>query len=123
MLEDSSAAIRWAAVTALESLNDDSICTTLLKYLNEANEGVRNAATKALRQRSKESRALVLEMFGKDSSVIDSALDELAPGNAESLAPLRATADRGLSVGYFGRILCENNLPAFQPRAARQLLS
>jgi hypothetical protein len=40
---------------------------------------------------------MVLEMIEKDESVIDSALDALAPGNAGSLAPLRAFADRELA--------------------------
>ena len=91
-LEDSSSAIRRAAVTALGGLKDESICTTLLASLNDTDEGVRNAAAKALRERSQESRPLVLQVFGRESSVIDSALDALAPGNAQSLAPLRAYA-------------------------------
>jgi HEAT repeat protein len=40
---------------------------------------------------------MVLEMIEKDESVIDSALDALAPGNAGSLDPLRAFADRELA--------------------------
>ncbi len=95
-LEDSSATIRRVAVTALGSLKGESISKALVKYLNDADEGVRNTAAKVLRQRSQESRAIVLELFERDGSVIDSALDALAPGNPESLAPLRAYASREL---------------------------
>jgi HEAT repeat protein len=38
----------------------------------------------------------VLELLGADSSMIDAALDALAPGSSESLAPLRAYARREL---------------------------
>jgi HEAT repeat protein len=95
-LEDSSAAIRRAAITALGSLKSEAISITLVKYLNDADEGVRNTAAKALRHRSNESRALVLQIFETESSAVDSALDALAPGNSESLAPLRPYARREL---------------------------
>lgn len=95
-LEDSSATIRRAAVSALGGLKGESITKTLVKYLNDADESVRNTAAKALRRRSNESRTLVLELFEKDGSAIDSALDALVPGNHESLAPLRAYARREL---------------------------
>jgi HEAT repeat protein len=95
-LEDPSATIRRVAVTALGNLKGESIPITLVRYLNDADEGVRNTAAKALRRRSQESRSLVLKMFAADGSVVDSALDALAPGNPESLAPLRAYASREL---------------------------
>ena len=91
-LEGSSATIRRAAVSALGSLKGESISKMLVTYLNDADEGVRNTAAKALRLRNNESRTLVLELFEKDGSAIDAALDALAPGNTESLAPLREYA-------------------------------
>jgi HEAT repeat protein len=91
-LADPSAAVRRAAVTALGSLSDPSICATLLAYLRDTDEGVRARAATLLRRHSQESRRLVLELIEKDDSAIDSALDALAPGNAEALASLRAVA-------------------------------
>jgi len=93
-LEDASAATRTAAISALGSLKDESISKKLIKYLTDADEGVRKAAADTLRHRSNESRALVLELFESDNSAVDSALDALAPGNPESLAPLREYAKR-----------------------------
>jgi HEAT repeat protein len=91
-LEDSPAAARRAAVTALGSLKNDMVSQTLVKYLGDPNEGIRQAAAEALRRRSDESRALVLEIMEKDNVAVDSALDALAPGNPESLTPLRGYA-------------------------------
>jgi HEAT repeat protein len=96
-LEDLSAAIRRAAVSALGSLKDDSVCRTLVKYLADPAESVRSVAAKALRQRGHESRALVLELFEREISAVDSALDALAPGNPESLTPLRGFAQHELT--------------------------
>src|SRR5688572_10204113 len=93
-LEDASASIRCAAISALGSIRGDSVSKTLVRYLTDSDEGVRSAAAKALRQRGKESRALVFELFETETSAVDSALDALAPGNPESLAPLRAYANR-----------------------------
>ncbi len=93
-LEDSSPAIRCAAISALSSLQDDSISKTLVKYLTDADEGVRKTAAEALCRRSNESRALVLEILETNNSAVDAALDALAPGNPESLAPLREYAKR-----------------------------
>lgn len=98
-LEDPSTIIRRAAVTALGSLRGESISMTLVKYLNDVDEGVRNSAAQALRQHSQESRSLVLRLFETDSSAIDSALDALTPGHPESLAPLLAYAQRELIRG------------------------
>ena len=96
-LEDSSPAIRRAAVSALGSLKDNSVCKILVKYLADPVESVRGVAAKALRQRSHESRALVLDLFEREISAVDSALDALAPGNPESLTPLRGFAARELT--------------------------
>jgi HEAT repeat protein len=93
-LEDSSAAIRRAAVIALGSLQDDSVSKRLVEYLTDVDEGVRKAAAETLRHRSDESRALILKIIEKDDSAVDSALDALAPGNPESLIPLREYAKR-----------------------------
>ncbi|MEO5887861.1 MAG: HEAT repeat domain-containing protein [Anaerolineales bacterium] len=93
-LEESSAFIRRAAASALGSLKGDSVAKTLVRYLNDPDEGVRRAAAKALRRRGEESRALVLEVFETEASAIDSALDALTPGNPESLAPLHEYAKR-----------------------------
>ena len=95
-LEDKAPAIRRAAVTALGSLKGEWISATLVKCLHDADEGVRNSAARALRQRSQESRAHVLKLFESDGSTIDAALDALAPGNPESLASLRDYASREL---------------------------
>lgn len=94
-LNDSSASIRRAAVTALGSLKDHS--AMLVNSLTDPDESVRQAAADALRKRSNESRALVLDLIEKDNSAIDSALDALAPGNSESLKPLREYAKRELT--------------------------
>ena len=93
-LHDPSAAIRRAAITALGSLKDDSASKTLVIYLSDSDAGVRNAAAESLRRRSDESRALVLAIIESDTPAIDSALDALAPGNLESLTPLRVYARR-----------------------------
>jgi HEAT repeat protein len=93
-LEDSSAAIRSAAISALGSLKNESITKTLVKYLTDADEGVRKAAAETLHHRSNESRTLVLELFESDNSAVDTALDALVPGDPESLAPLREYARR-----------------------------
>jgi HEAT repeat protein len=95
-LEDPSTSIRRAAVTSLGNLNGETICKTIVGYLGDADEGVRDRAASALRRRSDESRALVLRLLESDGSLIDSALDALAPGGAESLAQLRAYARREL---------------------------
>jgi HEAT repeat protein/ATP/ADP translocase len=93
-LEDPSATIRRAAVSALGRLKDHSVCRTLVRFLDDPDESVRGAAAEALRRRSAESRALVLEIIETQSFAIDSALDALAPGHPESLAPLRRYAER-----------------------------
>lgn len=95
-VEDPSAPIRRAAVTALASFGNDRIEQKLLPCLSDPNPGVRSAAAKGLRRHSKESRALVLQLFEKDETFIDSALDALAPGETESLAPLWTYAQREL---------------------------
>ena len=93
-LEDSSAPIRRAAVFALANLKDISVSKALIAHLDDPDEAVRKAAAEALRQRGDESRKLVLEMFETDDPAVDSALDALAPGNPESLGPLRQFAGR-----------------------------
>jgi HEAT repeat protein len=92
--EDSSAIIRRAAVAALGSLNDESISKLLVKYLTDSDIRVRDKAAESLRRRNHESRALVLEIFKTENAAVDSALDALAPGNPESLFPLREYARR-----------------------------
>ena len=96
-LDDRSPVIRRAALTTLGSLSGESTTRVLLRYLSDADEGVRKAAARALRKRSPESRALVLEMIETDNAAIDSALDALAPGNPETLALLREYAKRELT--------------------------
>lgn len=96
-LEDPSARVRQAAVSALGSLKDGSVVKTLVRYLNDPEEGVRHTAAKALRRRGEESRASVLEFFETDTSAVDSALDALAPGNPQSLAPLLEFAKREIT--------------------------
>jgi len=93
-LADPSASIRRAAVAALANFKDTQIVRMLINYLADPDASVRNAAAKGLRQRSKESRAPVLELFASETPMIDSALDALTPGEPESLAPLRAYARR-----------------------------
>ena len=93
-LEDPSASVRRAAVSALANLDDVPVDRMLIKHLVDPDASVRNAAVEGLRQRSKESRPLVLELFESESVVIDSALDALAPGDPESLTPLRTYARR-----------------------------
>jgi len=95
-LEDPSTAIRRAAVSALGSLKGASVSKTLVRYLTDPDEGVRSAAAKELRGRGEESRALILKLFETEISTVDSALDALAPGNPESLAPLRGYANRDI---------------------------
>ena len=91
-LEDSSASIRRAGVSALGSLNGDTLDKTLLKFLGDPDESVRGAAADALRRGGERSRALVLGAMDTEIAVVDSALDALAPGNPESLTPLRGFA-------------------------------
>jgi HEAT repeat protein len=92
-LRDSSAPVRRAAVAALAAFDGGDVTRKLLSCLSDPDEGVRSVAAEGLRRRSRESRVLVLEMFEKEIPV-DSALDALAPGNPETLAPLRAYARR-----------------------------
>jgi HEAT repeat protein len=99
-LADPSAPIRRAAVSALASFSDAQMERKLIPCLSDADEGVRSAAAKGLRRRSRESRAFVLELFEKDDAVIDSALDALAPGETETLAPLRTYPQRELTHAY-----------------------
>ena len=94
--EDPSAVIRRAAVTALGNWKGEWVNAILIKCLQDADEGVRNRAAQALRHRSEESRSLLLELFQENDSVIDTALDALAPGDPGSLAPLRVYAQREL---------------------------
>ncbi len=94
-LEDSFASIRRAAVSALVHFGDLTISKALIAHLNDPDETVRNAAAEVLRQRGdNESQNLILKIFETDNPVVDSALDALAPGNAESLGPLRQFAER-----------------------------
>jgi HEAT repeat protein len=93
-LEDSSALIRRAAISALGRLKDGSVNERLVQYLTDRDAGVRKTAAEALRRRSDGSRALVLELLETDDAAVDSALDALAPGHPESLAPLRQFARR-----------------------------
>ncbi|HSK86860.1 MAG TPA: HEAT repeat domain-containing protein [Anaerolineales bacterium] len=95
-LEDSSANVRRAAILALGKMKGESISKTIVEYLSDSDAGVRNAAAKVLRSRSDESRAHVLEIIKSKNGSIDSALDALAPGNPESLSPLREYAEREL---------------------------
>lgn len=96
-LNNSSPSIRSAAISVLGSLKDDSIIKTLVTYLTDPDERVRQTAAGVLRKRSAESRAFVIEIIEKDDSAIGSALDALAPGNPESLTPLRGYAKRELT--------------------------
>jgi HEAT repeat protein/ATP/ADP translocase len=96
-LKDSSASIRRAAVFALGSSKGDTMDKTLLKLLSDPDERVRGAAAKALRQGGERSRALVLGIMKTELSAVDSALDALAPGNPESLTPLREFARHELT--------------------------
>jgi HEAT repeat protein len=93
-LADSAATIRRAAVTALGSMRGESISKILVKYLADPDQSVQQAVARSLRSRSTESRELVLEFFKAENTHRDSALDALAPGNPESLFPLRDYARR-----------------------------
>ena len=93
-LDDSSPAIRRAAVSALGSLKDASVSGTLIHSLTDPDTSVRRVAAESLRRLNPESRASVLEMFRADHSSTDAALDALAPGNPESLFPLREYSRR-----------------------------
>jgi HEAT repeat protein len=93
-IDESSATIRRAAVSALGGLKDESVNKTLVNYLADPDVSVRNTAAKSLRQHNLESRALVLKLFETDHAAVDSALDALVPGNPESLFPLREYAKR-----------------------------
>jgi HEAT repeat protein len=95
-LENSSANVRRAAVLALGKVKDESIRKTIVEYLSDSNASVRSAAAQVLRNRSEESRAYVLEIIKSKNGFIDSAIDALAPGNPESLSPLREYAEREL---------------------------
>ncbi len=70
---------------------------TLIKYLTDSDASVRRTAAESLRRRNHESRALVLEILKTENSAVDAALDALAPGNPESLFPLREYARRETS--------------------------
>jgi HEAT repeat protein len=91
-LEDPSAIIRHAAISAFGSLKDDTVSRRLVKFLTDHDAGVRNRAAQSLRRRGEESRGPVLEIFESNDSAVDSALDALAPGHPESLSPLREYA-------------------------------
>ena len=95
-LKDSSAGVRRVAVLALGKMKGEAISQTLVEYLSDPDAGVRSAAAAVLRTRSDESRAHVLEIIKTKDGQIDSALDALAPGNPESLFPLREYAEREL---------------------------
>ncbi|MEO8354461.1 MAG: HEAT repeat domain-containing protein [Chloroflexota bacterium] len=95
-LEDSSSSIRHAAVLALGKMKGKSISKTIVEFLSDSDASVRSAAAAVLRNRSAESRALVLEVIQSKNGLIDPALDALAPGNPESLSPLREYASREL---------------------------
>jgi HEAT repeat protein len=96
-LDDPSAILRRQAVNALSSMEGDAICRKLVQSLHDPDEGVREAAAEELRQRGHESRVLVLKLFESESPILDSALDALAPGDTESLTPLRGYANRELA--------------------------
>ena len=96
-LEDPSAPIRRAAALALANFEDITVSKALIAHLNDPDETVRSAAAESLRQRGDESRLLVLEIFESDHPAIDSALDALASGKPESLAPLRKYVQREIS--------------------------
>ncbi len=93
-LEDSSAPIRRAAAFALANFTDITVSKALIAHLNDPDESVCSATAEALRQHGTESQKLVLEIFETDNPAIDSALDAIAPGNPESLGPLRKFAGR-----------------------------
>src|SRR6266545_1029689 len=93
-LEDSSVEVRRAAIHALASFTDPTTSRALVLHLNDSEPSVQSAAAEVLRQRDGESRQLVLEIFEIDNPAIDSALDALAPGRPEILAPLRQYAQR-----------------------------
>ena len=95
-LEDSSANIRRAAILVLGKMKNKSSSTTIVEFLSDPDAGVRSAAAEVLRDRSEESRALVLEVIRSKNESIDAALDAFAPGNPESLSPLREYASREL---------------------------
>lgn len=96
-LEDSSAAIRRAALTALGVMKGESINKTLVKYLTDPDGSVQQAAARSLRGRGDESCALILEIFQTENSSVDSALDALTCGDHQLLAPLRGYAKRELA--------------------------
>lgn len=93
-IEDSSPLVRRAAVSALGSLKNESISKTLINNLIDSDAGVRKAAADSLRRRNHESRPFVLQIFETENAAVDSALDALAPGNPESLFPLREYVKR-----------------------------
>jgi HEAT repeat protein len=94
VLEDSSAPIRRAAVRALASFRDATVSKILVVHLSDPDTSVQSAAAEVLRKRGDESRGLILEIFESDNLAIDSALDALAPGDPETLTPLREYAQR-----------------------------
>jgi len=95
-LDDPSANVRRTAVLALRKLRDEPVDRILVEYLSDPDAGVRKAVSEVLRTRSDQSRVQVLEIIQSKNGSIDSALDALAPGNPESLSPLREYASREL---------------------------
>ena len=95
-IEDPLSNIRRAAILALGKMEHVSSSSTIIEFLSDPDAGVRSAAAEVLRDRSEESRALVLEVIRSKNESIDAALDALAPGNPESLSPLRGYASREL---------------------------
>jgi len=93
-LEDTSAPIRREAARSLASFAGITVSKALIAHLSDPDETVRSAAAEALHQRGEESQKLVLQIFEAGHPAVDWALDALAPGNAQALAPIRKFAER-----------------------------
>jgi HEAT repeat protein len=91
-LQDNSAAVRKSACLAFSDMSAPLAVKEVIARLFDEDQAVRRAAAEILRRHGDKTRRYVLDLFDQANPPVDAALDALAPGHAETLAPLRLYA-------------------------------
>lgn len=109
VLDDPASAVRRQALLVAAFFKDARLVEQVAKHLEDADAGVRRAASESLKQAWPESRGVLLRILHESESVAAShALDAIPIGDVDVLNPLRSYLQREVSGIRYLRMLIDS---------------